>query len=92
MVMKNFFEILGADFDPPDNIKKIKAAFDDWKKRLIIEQNTTVDAQRRIEIANEILDRYKPANLKNSVSTNCVSILPLFARVQVVLFKRHALK
>ena len=54
MVMKNIFEVLGVDFDPPDNIKKIKAAFEDWKKRLTVEQNTTVDAQRRNEIADEI--------------------------------------
>ena len=54
MAMKNFFEVLGLDFDPPDNIKKIKSAFEDWKKRLTVEQNTTVDAQRRNEIAGEI--------------------------------------
>ncbi len=54
MAKQNFFEMLGVDFDPPDNIKKIKAAFEDWKKRLTVEQNTSVDSQRRNEIAAEI--------------------------------------
>ena len=51
---KNYFEILGLEFDPPDNIKKIKTAFEDWKKKLTAEQNTTVDAQRLNEIKREL--------------------------------------
>lgn len=52
--MRNCFEMLGVEFDPPDNVKKIKAAFEEWKKRLTIEQNTTVDAQRLNEIREEL--------------------------------------
>ena len=65
--MKNFFEVLGADFDPPDNIKKIKNTFEEWRKRLTIEQNTTVDAQRRNEIAEEISSM---SNLMAAMSDN----------------------
>ena len=54
MAIKNIFEVLGVDFDPPDNLKKIKSAYEEWKKNLTIEQNTTVDVQRRSEIADEI--------------------------------------
>ena len=46
--------MLGVEFDPPDNIKKIKAAFEDWKKRLTTEQNTTVDVQRLSEIKEDL--------------------------------------
>ena len=72
--MKNFFEILGADFDPPDNIKKIKTVFEEWKKRLTIEQNTTVDAQRRNEIAEEITSM---DNLMTTITDN-----PRFRQIQ----------
>ena len=54
MEERNYFEMLGVEFDPPDNIKKIKAAFEEWKKRLTTEQNTTVDAQRLNEIKEEL--------------------------------------
>ncbi len=54
MAIKNIFEVLGVDFDPPDNLKKIKSAYEEWKKNLTTEQNTTVDVQRRSEIADEI--------------------------------------
>lgn len=68
---KNLFEILGVEFDPPDNIKKIKAVFEQWKKNLTAEQNTTVDAQRLNEVKRELSLSYEfeklindPANLK----------------------------
>ena len=54
MEERNYFEMLGVEFDPPDNIKKIKAAFEDWKKRLTTEQNTAVDAQRLSEIKEDL--------------------------------------
>ncbi|MBR1398158.1 MAG: zinc ribbon domain-containing protein [Selenomonadaceae bacterium] len=54
MAKRNCFEMLGVEFDPPDNIKKIKAAFEDWKKRLTTEQNTTVDSTRLNEIREEL--------------------------------------
>ena len=52
--MQDCFEMLGIEFDPPDNTKKIKAAFDEWKKRLTTEQNTTVDVQRLNEIKEQL--------------------------------------
>ena len=46
--------MLGVEFDPPDNIRKIKSAFEEWKKKLTTEQNTTVDPQRLNEIREEL--------------------------------------
>ena len=66
MAKQNIFEILGLEFDPPDNIKKIRAAYDAWKKRLIAEQNTTVDPSRLAEIRSELqMDGYISLTLDN---------------------------
>ena len=46
--------MLGVEFDPPDNIRKIKLAFEQWKKRLADEQNTTVDNVRLAKIKEEL--------------------------------------
>lgn len=46
--------MLGVEFDPPDNIRKIKLAFEQWKKRLTDEQNTTVDTVRLAKIREEL--------------------------------------
>ncbi len=46
--------MLGVEFDPPDNIRKIKDAFDRWKKRLTDEKNTTVDNARLEKIREEL--------------------------------------
>ena len=54
MTGRNFFEMLGLEFDPPENPKKIRAVFDEWKKKLTAEQNTTVDATRLSEIKEEL--------------------------------------
>ena len=40
MANKNIFEMLGLEFDPPDNLKKIRAAYENWEKRLNAELNT----------------------------------------------------
>ncbi len=54
MAGRNCFEMLGVEFDPPDNIRKIKAAFEQWQKRLTDEQNTTVDGLRLAQIRDEL--------------------------------------
>ena len=54
MAKRNIFEMLGLEFDPPDNVKKIRAAYDSWRKRLTAEQNTTVDPTRLAEIRAEL--------------------------------------
>ena len=54
MAKRNIFEMLGLEFDPPDNVKKIRAAYDNWKKRLTTEQNTTVDPTRLAKIREEL--------------------------------------
>ena len=54
MPKQNIFEMLGLEFDPPDNVKKIRAAYDAWKKRLTSEQNTTVDPTRLAKIREEL--------------------------------------
>ena len=54
MAGRNCFEMLGVEFDPPDNIRKIKLAFEQWKKRLTDEQNTTVDSVRLTKIKEEL--------------------------------------
>ena len=59
MARRNIFEMLGLEFDPPDNLKKIRAAYENWKKRLTTEQNTTVDTGRLAEIKSELeMDYY----------------------------------
>ena len=55
--------MLGVEFDPPDNIRKIKIAFDQWKKRLIDEQNTTVDSARLEKIREELAMSDSIANI-----------------------------
>lgn len=54
MAQRNIFEMLGLEFDPPDNLKKIRAAYDRWKKKLTAELNTTVDNNRLNEIKAEL--------------------------------------
>lgn len=59
MSRRNIFEMLGLEFDPPDNLKKIRAAYENWKKRLTAELNTTVDSSRLAQIKSELeLDNY----------------------------------
>ncbi len=66
MAKRNIFEMLGLEFDPPDNLKKIRAAYENWKKRLTAEQNTTVDSTRLAEIKEELeLDNYISMVLDN---------------------------
>ncbi len=66
MAKRNIFEMLGLEFDPPDNIKKIRAAYENWKKRLTAEQNTTVDPTRLAEIRSELqMDSYIALTLDN---------------------------
>lgn len=55
--------MLGVEFDPPDNIRKIKIAFDQWKKRLTDEQNTTVDNARLAKIREELAMSDSIANI-----------------------------
>lgn len=54
MAQRNIFEMLGLEFDPPDNLKKIRAAYETWKKKLTSEQNTTVDPNRLEIIKSEL--------------------------------------
>ena len=56
MAKRNIFEMLGLEFDPPDNVKKIRAAYESWKKKLTSELNTTVDPTRLKEIREELLE------------------------------------
>ena len=66
MAKRNIFEMLGLEFDPPDNVKKIRAAYENWKKRLATEQNTTVDPTRLAEIREELqMDGYISLTLDN---------------------------
>ena len=59
MAKRNIFEILGLEFDPPDNVKKIRAAHESWRKRLTAEQNTTVDPTRLAQVRAELqMDEY----------------------------------
>ena len=59
MPKRNIFEMLGLEFDPPDNIRKIRAAHEAWKKRLTAEQNTTVDPMRLAQVREELqMDEY----------------------------------
>ncbi|MBR0060644.1 MAG: hypothetical protein IJP68_04100, partial [Selenomonadaceae bacterium] len=66
MAKRNIFEMLGLEFDPPDNVKKIRAAYENWKKKLTTEQNTTVDPTRLAEIRDELqMDGYISLTLDN---------------------------
>ena len=66
MAKRNIFEMLGLEFDPPDNVKKIRAAYENWKKRLTAEQNTTVDPTRLAAIREELqMDNYIALTLDN---------------------------
>ena len=66
MAKRNIFEMLGLEFDPPDKEKKIRAAYDNWKKRLTAEQNTTVDPTRLAEIRAELsMDGYISLTIDN---------------------------
>ncbi len=66
MAKRNIFEMLGLEFDPPDKEKKIRAAYDSWKKRLTAEQNTTVDPTRLSEIRAELsMDGYIALTIDN---------------------------
>ncbi|MBQ3450792.1 MAG: hypothetical protein IJG32_00795, partial [Selenomonadaceae bacterium] len=66
MAKRNIFEMLGLEFDPPDNVKKIRAAYEAWKKRLTAEQNTTVDPTRLAEIRAELqMDEYISVMIDN---------------------------
>lgn len=66
MAKRNIFEMLGLEFDPPDNVKKIRAAYENWKKRLTAEQNTTVDPTRLAEIRAELqMDEYIALTIDN---------------------------
>ncbi len=66
MAKRNIFEMLGLEFDPPDNVKKIRAAYEAWKKRLTSEQNTTVDPARLAEIRAELqMDSYIALTIDN---------------------------
>lgn len=67
MANKNIFEMLGLEFDPPDNLKKIRAAYENWLKRLNAELNTTVDPDRAEEIKAELaMDNYISQTLENA--------------------------
>lgn len=66
MAKRNIFEMLGLEFDPPDKDKKIRAAYETWKKRLTAEQNTTVDPTRLAEIRAELqMDGYIALTIEN---------------------------
>ncbi|MBQ4405311.1 MAG: hypothetical protein II857_13030, partial [Selenomonadaceae bacterium] len=66
MAKRNIFEMLGLEFDPPDNVKKIRTAYEAWKKRLTAEQNTTVDPTRLAEIRAELqMDEYISVMIDN---------------------------
>jgi len=66
LAKRNIFEMLGLEFDPPDNVKKIRVAYENWKKRLTAEQNTTVDPTRLAEIREELqMDGYISLTLDN---------------------------
>jgi len=66
LAKRNIFEMLGLEFDPPDKDKKIRAAYDAWKKRLTAEQNTTVDPTRLAAIRAELqMDGYIALTIEN---------------------------
>ena len=84
--------MLGLEFDPPDNVKKIRAAYENWKKRLATEQNTTVDPTRLAEIREELqMDGYISLTLDNprfrqreaeSLKQQRVEVLRLYIDIQ----------
>ncbi|MBQ7198836.1 MAG: zinc ribbon domain-containing protein [Selenomonadaceae bacterium] len=92
MAKKNIFEMLGLEFDPPDNLKKIRAAYENWKKRLTAEQNTTVDSTRLAEIKSELeMDNYISQVIENpklrqveaeSLKQNRIEQLRLYIDIQ----------
>ncbi len=92
MAKRNIFEMLGLEFDPPDNVKKIRAAYENWKKRLTAEQNTTVDPTRLAEIREELqMDEYISLTLDNprfrqreaeSLKQQRVEVLRLYIDIQ----------
>ena len=66
MANRNIFEMLGLEFDPPDNLKKIRAAHENWKKRLTAELNTTVETARLTAIKAELaMDNYITQAIEN---------------------------
>lgn len=66
MANRNIFEMLGLEFDPPDNLKKIRAAHENWKKRLASELNTTVEPARLTAIKAELaMDNYITQAIEN---------------------------
>jgi len=66
LAKRNIFEMLGLEFDPPDNVKKIRAAYEAWRKRLTSEQNTTVDPTRLADIRAELqMDDYISLTIDN---------------------------
>ena len=90
--MANIFEMLGLEFDPPDNLKKIRAAYETWKKKLTAEQNTTVDATRLAKIKSELaMDNYILQTIENprlrhreaeSLKQNRIEQLRLYIDIQ----------
>lgn len=67
MAQRNIFEMLGLEFDPPDNLKKIRAAYENWKKKLTSELNTTVDPNRLSVIKSELeMENYIAQVIENS--------------------------
>ncbi len=67
MAQRNIFEMLGLEFDPPDNLKKIRAAYETWKKKLTSEQNTTVDPNRLEIIKSELaMENYIVQTIENA--------------------------
>lgn len=68
--------MLGLEFDPPDNLKKIRAAYETWKKKLTAEQNTTVDPSRlqiiksELEMENYILQTVENPRLRHREAEN----------------------
>ena len=92
MAKRNIFEMLGLEFDPPDNLKKIRAAYENWKKRLTAEQNTTVDSTRLAEIKSELeMENYISMVIENpklrqveaeSLKQNRIEQLRLYIDIQ----------
>ncbi len=67
MANKNIFEMLNLEFDPPDSLKKIRAAHEKWKKNLTSEMNTTVETARLNVIKAELaMDNYVVQIIENA--------------------------
>ena len=59
--------MLNLEFDPPDSLKKIRAAYENWKKRLTAELNTTVEPTRIGVIKSELaMDNYIAQIIENA--------------------------